>query len=116
MKTIPTKDQIKDFLGEVVLTVPGYAIYFANIVDKVADHFSVSKGDKKLLSGGHRYCHDWRSIEEKPTGSILDQRVEFSLRALEKDEAVSLIGGNFWQAGNKKYISRTPTARQIAYS
>jgi hypothetical protein len=114
MKTIPTQTQIADYVGNEILTKEGYAIYLASIVDKVADHFQVSKEDLKRLSYGHRFCH--RSVSVKDRGTIMEQRVTYTLLKMQKDGFVSLIGGNFWQVGIKKYISRNPTAYQISKS
>jgi hypothetical protein len=117
MKTIPNLEQIQEYIGNELLVKQGYAIYLSSIVDRVSDHFNVSNEDKKLLhTFAHRTCHNHETHQEKPTCSILEQKTRDSLRKLERDEVVSLIGGNFYQAGKKKYISRTPTASQVAYS
>lgn len=116
MSAIPSQTQIQDFLRDKLLVTEKYSIYFGSIVDHVADYFGVSKASKKILSNGNRYCHNHESIAEKPNGSVLEQRVEFSLRKLQKDGFVSLIGGNFWQKGNKSYIGRTPSASQVSRS
>lgn len=95
MSTLPTHNQIQDYLGNDFFPQCKDSIYLVDIIAAVISHFNVSPEDANIPSHGHG-----------TTGTSLECRVAFSLVDLRTQGVATLIGDNYWKAGNSKYLGR----------